>query len=85
LKASYGGGGWLKTSEYHHMWGGGLKLHKKCHVIFERSPTTAKKINENIKFYFFVILSKAIFLKSKLLKSQEELRRNALKPGKKFF
>jgi len=29
-------GGWLKTSEYHYMGGGGLKLLKKRHMIFER-------------------------------------------------
>jgi len=30
-----GGGGWLKTSEYRHMGGGGLKLLKNRGMIFE--------------------------------------------------
>jgi len=32
-----GGGGWQKTSEYHVMGKGGLKLLKNRHMIFERS------------------------------------------------
>jgi len=31
------GWGWLKTSEYRHMKGGGLKVLKNRHMIFEGS------------------------------------------------
>jgi len=40
LKMSYGGRGWLKTTEYHHI--GGLKLLKNRQMIFERSLITSQ-------------------------------------------
>jgi len=38
VEKSYEGVGWLKMSEYRRMGGGVLKLLKKLHMIFERSP-----------------------------------------------
>jgi len=39
----WGRGGWLKTSEYHHMGVGDLKLLKNRHMIFERSQIVLTK------------------------------------------
>jgi len=39
LKTSYGGGGWLKTSENRYIGRKGSKIAKKRHMIFNRFLT----------------------------------------------